>query len=152
MQETKVASIIKQANKLTDRALARQIRKSALEVMIKMADERGILQHFQGTPAEFKSHPAYTVQRSGKGLGDKIYNTGPEHPKADTTMSRFDRSLSTRYSPDRVGVQARRVADGVQQDPITNKVYDWNEGFTTEDGEQFGGGAVSSQTDLLYER
>jgi hypothetical protein len=47
-----------------------------------------------------------------------------------------------------VGIQARRLADGVYQDPYTNKVYDWNEGFETEDGQIFGGGGVSLQTDL----
>jgi len=65
------------------------------------------------------------------------------------SVKEYDRSLSTRYVPSKPGVQARRIADGVYQDPITNKTYDWNEGFKTEEGETFNGGRVSLQTDIF---
>ena len=58
--------------------------------------------------------------------------------------------LSTRYSPDRVGVQAKRVSDGVFQDPYTNKIYDYNEGFKTEDGRDFPPGHAALQTSIMH--
>ncbi len=148
MKETKVDMILKEAKKLTDRKLARELRKSALKAITKTAEDFGILQEHNGTPIKFETPKFKTVERGGKDNSSKVYDVGPEHKKSDKTVEPFSRSLSTRYSPDRVGVQARRISDGVYQDPITNKTYDWNEGFTTDDGEQFGGGRVSLQTDL----
>ena len=153
MKDSKVSSILKEAGKLTDRKFARELRVSTLYSMLKTADEN-ILQHFKGTPADFSKGPEfYTAERGGKDDSDKIYGVGYQpRKKTDLSEDQVNRSLSTRYSPDRVGVQARRISDGVYQDPITNKVYDWNEGFTTEDGEKFEGGRVSLQTDLIYSK
>lgn len=152
MKESKVSSILKQASKLVDRKFARELRVSALYTMIKIAED-GILQHPVGTPTTYPTPKPYTVERGGKDDSDKIYGVGyGPRKKTDLSEDTYNRSLSTRYSPDRVGVQARRVSDGVYQDPITNKVYDWNEGFTTEDGQKFEGGRVSLQTDLIYQK
>lgn len=54
--------------------------------------------------------------------------------------------LSTRYSPDHAGVQAVRISDGVYQDPITGKVYNYSEGYTTDKGNVIPGTSVSNQT------
>ncbi len=151
LEDTKISTIIKLANKLQDRKLAKQLRKSALSVLYKVSEEQGILQHFKGNPMDYKTRPHYLAERGGNS-SPTLYDTGPEHEKADFTMEIADRSLSTRYSPDRVGVQARRIADGVYQDPITNKVYDWNDGFTTEDGEKFRGGRISLQSELIFDK
>ncbi len=148
MKDTKISKILKQARDLTDRKLARTLRRNALEEIIKMADDFGFLQNPTATPVKFETPKPQIVERGGKDNGLKIYDTGKEHQKSNNKVDQVDRSLSTRYSPDRVGVQARRISDGVSQDPITNKVYNWNEGFTTEDGETFHGGQVSLQTDL----
>jgi hypothetical protein len=56
--------------------------------------------------------------------------------------------LSTRYSPDHPGVQVARVGEGLWQDGLTGKVYDYQAGFTTERGVKVPGGSVSGQTDL----
>lgn len=147
---TKVSQIIKESRELSDRNFARQIRKSALNSMIKIADEYGVLDHFRGTSATYPTREHFLAERGGK-LESELYGVGiPDHKDTDISVDRFSRSLSTRYSPDRVGVQARRISDGVSQDPITNKIYDWNEGFKTEDGETFSGGGVSLQTDIMY--
>ncbi len=153
MKDSKVSSILKEAGKLTDRKFARELRVSTLYVMLKTADE-GILQYYKGTPLDLSKGPEfYTAERGGKDDSDKIYGVGYQtKKKTNLSEEHFDRSLSTRYSPDRVGIQARRISDGVYQDPITNKVYDWNEGFTTEDGQKFEGGRVSLQTDLIYQK
>lgn len=58
-------------------------------------------------------------------------------------------TLKTRYSPELPGVQVYHVADGVQQDSITHKIYDWNTGFTLQDGTKIPGGSVANQTPAL---
>ena len=79
---------------------------------------------------------------------DSLYGVFPENDDADNSYLEPPRSMSTRYSPDRVGVQARRVSDGVYQDPYTNKIYDYNEGFKSESGDEFAPSSVSNQTKL----
>lgn len=150
MKTSKTSKILKQVSGLKDRNLSRQLRVAALTGLHKIAqDQHGILQHFQGDNISYNTREQHTVERGGKDDSAKLYGVGiPEYEDADLEMRTFDRSLSTRYSPDRVGVQARRIADGVYQDPITNKTYDWNEGFKTEDGEEFHGSGVSLQTDI----
>ena len=131
-EETKVGSVLKQARKLKDRKLARSLRVTTLYSMIKNAEDFGLLQQFQGTSADFKTREHATAERGGKDDSPKLYGVGlPDHSKADLSTDTFDRSLSTRYSPDRFGVQARRFSDGVYQDPVTNKVYAWIDGFKT---------------------
>lgn len=54
--------------------------------------------------------------------------------------------LSTRYVPDAPGVQAVRIADGVYQDPITGKIYNYQAGYTTNKGNKVPGGGVEFQS------
>jgi hypothetical protein len=79
----------------------------------------------------------------------RMYGVNPQHENSELIEMNRTRSLSTRYSPDRVGVQARRVSDGVWQDPYTNRVYDYNDGFKTESGEEFPGGHVALQSHMI---
>lgn len=58
----------------------------------------------------------------------------------------MEAALSSRYSPDLPGVQLIRVGDSVFQCPITGKVYDFREGFTTAKGNKVPGGSVDGQT------
>lgn len=69
----------------------------------------------------------------------------PMAPSRESLVQKSD-SLSTRHSPELPGVMMMRVADGVYQDPVTKKVYDFNKGWVTEDGEKYPGGSVSNQT------
>lgn len=147
---SKSASLISESSNLKDRSLARQLRLAALEGINKTAQDLGILQNPTAKEIVYETREHFTAQRGGD-RSKELYGVGlPDHPKAVNTVEHVSRSLSTRYSPDRVGVQARRVSDGVYQDPITNKVYNWNEGFTTEDGANFSGGSVDLQTDIMY--
>lgn len=148
MKQTSTQKILKEARCLKDKALARQIRVSAIESITKMAEEHGILQLPNQKPVEYTSREQQVAFRGGDKDQTKLYDLSPEHPAIDKTVRYVSRSLSTRYSPDRPGVLARRVSDGIMQDPITNKVYDWNEGFKTEGGEDFPGGHVALQTDV----
>jgi hypothetical protein len=129
---------------------SRTARKQSLLEMIKTA-ESSMLQDGAGHVLTYETQPHKTVERGGKPSTQELYGVGlPDHKNVDLSTKVYSRSLSTRYSPDRVGVQARRVSDGVYQDPITNKKYDWNEGFTSDDGSKFFGGSVDLQTDILY--
>jgi hypothetical protein len=55
-------------------------------------------------------------------------------------------SLLTRYSPDYPGVMMQRISDGVYQDLLSKKVYDFNSGFISDTGERYYGGSVAHQT------
>jgi hypothetical protein len=118
--------------------------------LTKISDEQhGMFQHFQSSVIDYDLREEYTTQRMGESTDrDSLYGVFPEQVEAHNVYEEPPRSLSTRYSPDRVGVQARRLGDGVYQDPYTNKTYDYNEGFKTEDGSEFVGGSVDNQTKL----
>jgi hypothetical protein len=149
-KSTKIESIILETSDLKDRKLARKVRSSVLNELHKLAQAEGILQHYTSDSIDYKTREQHQVERGGQSA-KQLYGVGlPDRKNVDLSTKVYRRSLSTRYSPDRVGVQARRVSDGVYQDPITNKVYNWNEGFTTEDGSKFFGGDVSLQTDIVY--
>jgi hypothetical protein len=127
--------------------------KSNADKLTKISQEQhGIFQHFQSGEQEYGLREELLTQRSGEGVdrsnSDGLYGVFPEQSDADNQYIEPQRSLSTRYSPDRVGVQARRLSDGVYQDPYTNKVYDYNEGFKAENGEEFSPASVENQTKL----
>lgn len=55
-------------------------------------------------------------------------------------------SLSTRYCPDHIGIQAIRVAEYVYQCPIDGKIYDYKSGYMNYKGQRVPGGSISEQT------
>lgn len=57
----------------------------------------------------------------------------------------------TRYSPDMPGVMMRRLQDGVYQCPVTNKIYDFKNGYTDLKGTARSGGSISNQTPAFGE-
>lgn len=147
---SRISNLIKEASKIEDRNLSRELRKVALEYINKSAQtqQTGIFQTFRDDIMEYPTRQSLTKERGGE-VSDKKYDLNDDKKeKVDVKTREYDRSLSTRYSPDRVGIQARRLADGIYQDPYTNKTYDWNEGFKTEDGQVFGGGSVALQSNL----
>ena len=150
----RITKILEQADKSGNRKLARELRLVALEGIAEFTKtaqsmQSGVFQVFRDGIVDYPTRENQLTERGGpKVKTDELYGLGPEHKKMKTKRRPHDRTMSTRYSPDRVGVQARRIADGVYQDPYTNKIYDWNEGFSTEDGQSFGGGHVSLQTDM----
>jgi len=58
--------------------------------------------------------------------------------------------LQTRHSPDMPGVQLIRIGDGIYQDPVTKKIYDYNTGYVTVKGDKVPGTNVSNQSRLDY--
>jgi len=127
---------------------------SKLEDLHKVAaaDQHGIFQSFQSNVEDYVTRQKYLSQRGGEVPSretEALYDLGSDHEDSKAEVREVSPSLSTRYSPDRVGVQARRIGDGIMQDPYTNKIYDYNEGFKTEDGREIAGGSVGLQTDLM---
>lgn len=115
-----------------------------------LKDQNGIFQHFQSGVTDYNTRESYLEQRGGKSSDpQKLYGVGPEHPDSLKPSKSKPGSLSTRYVPDRPGVQALRVSPGVYQDPNTKEIFDYNEGFKTSDGREFKGGTVDLQTDLV---
>lgn len=57
-------------------------------------------------------------------------------------------TLATRNSPDHPGVMMLRVSDGVYQDMLSKKVYDFNKGWIDEKGVKHSGGSVANQTPI----
>jgi len=56
--------------------------------------------------------------------------------------------LSTRYSPDMPGVMLVRIGDNVWQCPVTKKIFDFTNGYTTANGNKIPGTSVSEQSKL----
>jgi hypothetical protein len=54
-------------------------------------------------------------------------------------------TVQTRHCPDHPGTQVARIGPKSYQCPIDNKVYNYAEGFTKENGEQVSGGGVGLQ-------
>jgi len=63
-----------------------------------------------------------------------------------------EHALSTRYSPDMPGVPLMRIGDGIFQDIVTKKIYNYEAGYTTVEGDKVPGGSVSNQTQQLVDR
>lgn len=57
-------------------------------------------------------------------------------------------SLSTRYCPDHIGVQAARIAERVYQCPIDGRTYDYDGGYTDYNGQRIPGGSIAAQTPM----
>lgn len=130
-------------------------RNNALRDFEKIADadQHGAFQHFQSNVTEYATRERYISQRGGtppERTTEGLYNLSPKHEDSYVPTSYVATHLSTRYSPDRVGVQALRVSDGVFQDPYTNKVYDYNEGFKAEDGRTFPPGSAALQSSMMH--
>ena len=73
---------------------------------------------------------------------EKTYNDSPM-----TKQYRpLEAPLSTRHCPDHPGTSLARVEDHVWQCNLDKKLYDFNSGFTTMNGDRIPGGGVEFQT------
>lgn len=146
-------NILKNAKQLNDKRLTRSLRKDAALTIMEMAkiatpEQHGIFMNNFKSVTDYPTREQFIHGRGGD-VPDKLYGVGPEHEDSKATVEECSRSLSTRYSPDRVGVQAQ-LKDGIQTDPYSGKEYNWKEGFKSEEGEDFPGGSVSLQSDIAY--
>lgn len=144
---TPIIKIIKSA----DKKLARKLRLAYLESFA--AKEEGILQEYRSSDNTYPGLSSLMVTERGaeKLPKEELYpDMSEKHSISQFDMPDGSPSLSTRYVPNKPGVMSQRVtgSSGVVMDPYTNKIYDWNEGFKTEDGRVFAPSSVSLQTDL----
>ena len=154
---SRVSKILDQAKGM-DRKLARNLRKAAIESFIELSKEaavtneqHGALQNMQRGVQDYPTRQQFTSQRGGQSVSTQKYDTGPKHqPSKVKDMYEAAPSLSTRYSPDGTG-RMSYLKDGIQVDHITGREYNWNEGFTTEDGTKYPGGSVDLQSDLYFD-
>lgn len=80
-------------------------------------------------------------------LFNSLYEASKEkvEPEFDTWKG-GGHPLLTRYSPDYPGVMMYRVSDGVYQDLLSKKVYDFKNGFVSDTGIRYYGGSMAYQT------
>lgn len=81
--------------------------------------------------------PKKNQERPGK---DKSKHYIPEY---ETTGSP---TLSTRHCIDHPGTSLIHIGPSVYQCPLDGAIYNWEEGFTTMDGEKIPGGSIANQT------
>lgn len=122
-------------------------RFAKIASIFKASQDHGVLQNVSNVT----SYSTRETAIKDKGLvapdRENLYpNMEESKPKTTLAPNLSPRSLSTRYSPDRVGVQAQRVSDGVVANPYTGKLYDQRDGYKLENGTVVPGGSVSLQT------
>jgi hypothetical protein len=69
-----------------------------------------------------------------------------EEPAPEPVQQPREGSLSTRYCPDHIGVQAFRVSDRTYQCPIDGRVYNYESGYKNYQGQRVPGGSIAAQT------
>jgi hypothetical protein len=112
-----------------------------LDVVVEAAAELWPSAHDRDEKYDHKSNNAQTLFQS--------LDVQPKLEASDPvldTMKGEALSLLTRYSPDYPGVPLMRVSDGVYQDTMTRKVYDFNHGWVSETGQSYPGGSMAHQT------
>lgn len=117
------------------------------------ADQHGIFNSFQGASIQENTRDKYLSEKNNTPPDrsfEGLYNLAPDHEDSDLKEAApVAPHLSTRYVPGYIGLQARRIGDGVVQNPLTGEVFDYNEGFKVGD-EVFNPGDVSMQTSLIH--
>lgn len=89
--------------------------------------------------------------RKNKGSGKKPTPEMLEQAEKINKQSKIAQQLFaattmvSRQCPDHPGQQLIRLADNVRQCPLDYKIYDFQHGFTTEDGVRHNGGTVEAQ-------
>lgn len=89
---------------------------------------------------DYKAHREQTLFDSLRKEENKV------EPVFDNYFGDGSHPLLTRYSPDYPGVMLQRVSDGVYQDTLSKKVYDFRSGFISDTGIKYHGGSVAHQT------
>lgn len=59
--------------------------------------------------------------------------------------------LSTRTCPDHPGAQLARIGEHLVQCDLDKKIYDYENGYTLQNGEKIPGGSVDLQTKIMYQ-
>lgn len=117
------------------------------------SDQSGFFQSFQGAVLDTHTRDEYLSKKHNTPANrdhESLYGLGPDHKDSEATIGvAVSPHLSTRYVPGHVGLSARRIGDGVVQNPLTGEVFDYNEGFKVGD-KVYNPGDVSMQTSLIH--
>ena len=120
---------------------------------IAASDQSGFFQSFQGATLDTHTRDEYLSKKHNAPVdrgSNSLYGVGPEHKDSEATIGvAVTPHLSTRYVPGYVGLSARRIGDGVVQNPLTGEVFDYNEGFKVGDN-VYNPGDISMQTSLTH--
>lgn len=109
-------------------------------IVVAAADQYPSLNETRKDLYDFDAHNAETMH-------EKVKQEVEENRKNHHLQTHQGMAVSqTRYSPDMPGVMMRRISDGVYQDMVTNKVYDFQHGFVDAQGNQRAGGSIKHQT------
>ena len=128
-------------------------RKGILKGFIEKSGSAGsFLDSVQENDMDYSSRESIlkSFREGPKYDRDQLYGLSESKKDLKVESDQVQRGLSSRYSPDRVGEMLMRIGDNVYQSSITGKIYDYNEGFATEQGDVFSPSSVSNQTKLLY--
>lgn len=128
----------------------KESRSIKLETLYKQAQATGLLNNPMLGVTEYKNRFDIAEEMNLPPVDHtKLYNVFGDQPDYKPIISEGNHSLSTRYAPDMPGVQAAVPASGVRVNPYTKKVYDYNEGFKTDDGRTFSPTSVTNQTKIF---
>jgi hypothetical protein len=109
-------------------------------VIVAAADQYPSLNVTRKDLYDFKAHNEETMHEKTKREVEENRENHHLQTHQGTAVSQ------TRYSPDMPGVMMKRISDGVYQDVVTNKVYDFQHGFTDASGTPRAGGSIKHQT------
>ena len=110
-----------------------------------LAERKDLLENRTEELKKKYNNPSKVLEDSNKIADSK---SAIENSKMTEHTSIYDRPLKTRYCPDHVGVQARRIGETTVQCPIDHKTYDYESGYVLEDGAKVPGGDVALQSQL----
>lgn len=153
-----IASIIKEAANKADRLQASPETLQKMASLASKLDESG--DEFLQSQADVIDEWIIAVAESER---DKLYG-GPgkkldEVNGVNEAIKAVEKSpiakkyeplempLSARYDPNHPGIMLKRIENGVYQSPLDGKIFNFNEGFTMENGNKIPGGEISANID-----
>mgnify|MGYP001297310294 CR=1 FL=1 len=123
----------------------------------KTFPQKGFLDTPNQQSFEKKKHPEYKENKDTSYqeiedlyADDKKASFKPFSKKAES-LGIMDKMFAptirhSRYCPEHPGVSLYRIADSVFQCPLDRTIYDYEKGFTTQDGKEHSGGNIAEMT------
>jgi len=135
-----LSDMIKVANKLDEEGFAEAADIVEKIVVSAAADGVPALNESRKDLYDFSAHNQETMHEAVKQEVEE--NRKNHHLQTHQGIA----VSQTRYSPDLPGVMMKRISDGLYQDVVTHKTYDFQNGFTDARGEHRAGGSIKHQT------
>lgn len=136
-------------------ALASELDKTGDEELIKQANVLDALLLTIAAPKKTLEDATkkYTEPREEIAKKEKLADAVKDIDKSNMTKTYriMESPLSSRYCPDHPGTPIARVGDNVWQCDLDKKTYNFEQGFTLENGSKVPGGSVANQGDIYEE-